>query len=257
MTLLPVEFAYIEPDWPAPDSVRAVITSRQGGGSKAPWGSLNLALHVGDCEQDVMQNRARLGRCTAGKNIFQWLNQTHGTDVVAAAADNIVRDADACFTHEKNLVCAVLTADCLPVLFCNRQGSQVAACHAGWRGLGAGILENTVASFSVPPRDVMAWLGPAIGPDHFEVGSDVRKLMCERYPFMRESEVFTKSVNGQPSRWLMDLYLAAELVLRRAGVSAVFGGGACTYCDDAQFYSYRRDGLTGRFVSCIWLDETS
>ena len=220
---------------------------------KSRGAGLNLALHVGDCEQDVMHNRARLGLSMAERATFQWLNQSHSTDVVAAVPDNTIRDADACFTQEKNLVCAVLTADCLPVLFCNKQGDQVAACHAGWRGLGAGILENTLSSFSVPPEDVMVWLGPAIGPDHFEVRVDVREFMYEHYPFMRKSAVFVEQ-GGCSQRWLMDLYLAAKLVLNSVGVEAVFGGGACTYCDEDQFYSYRRDGLTGRFASCIWLE---
>jgi len=239
---------FISPDWPAPANVRAAVTTRSGGVSVGPYASLNLGDHVGDEPVAVAENRARLVHALALPAEPGWLKQVHGTCVLdAALADG--READAGFATGPGVVCAVLTADCLPVLFCDRHGTHVAAAHAGWRGLAAGMLERTVEALGVPPGDVLAWLGPAIGPEAFEVGEEVRAEFLRHDA--RAAEAFRPSPEG---RWLADLYALARLRLQRQGVTAIHGGGLCTFRDAARFYSYRRDGVTGRMASLVWLD---
>ena len=252
---------WITPDWPAPANVKALVTTRSGGVSLSPWDSMNLATHVGDSPESVQTNRNRLqqqlGLHYAATSQVQWLNQIHGTEVIKAPAvdlpGSIPADADAIFTRQPGLPIAVLTADCLPVFFCDQQGTQVAAAHAGWRGLSAGILEKTVASFSCQPADLLAWFGPAIGPDRFEVGEEVRRQLIEQAGPAVDCEPFFNSVNHKPGYWLADLYGIARAKLNAVGVINITGGQFCTVEQPLQFFSYRRDGQTGRMASVIYM----
>ncbi|NLF54060.1 MAG: peptidoglycan editing factor PgeF [Thauera phenolivorans] len=237
----------IVPDWPAPPTVRALVSTRAGGVSHPPYESLNLATHVGDATQAVSENRARLRKLLPSEPL--WLEQVHGCTVAVTETGGGVPCADASVARTPGRVCAVLTADCLPVLFCNEAGTVVAAAHAGWRGLAAGVLEATLARMEVPPREVIAWLGPAIGPASFEVGGEVRDA------FVGDDAGAAAAFRpgDRAGKWMADLFQLARLRLTRAGVSAVHGGGICTHADSARFYSYRRDGVTGRFASLVWL----
>ncbi len=239
----------IYPDWPAPDTVKAVTTTRQGGVSRAPFTALNLADHVGDRPESVQQNRDLLRRRLRLPTEPVWLEQVHGCSVVTCGSAGPRPRADASYADRPGVVCAVLTADCLPVLFCDRQGSRVAAAHAGWRGLAGGVLESTVAALALPPGQLLAWLGPAIGPQVFEVGAEVRRAFVEQH--VEADGAFAAQANG---RWLADLYRLARIRLRALGVNAVYGGGLCTFTDRQRFYSYRRDQVTGRMATLIWLD---
>ena len=239
---------FVQPDWPAPGNVRACTTSRAGGVSAPPYDSFNLASHVKDAEQSVWQNRALLMERLQLPVQPVWLDQVHGTTVLDAAQASDHPQADAAFTGAPATVCAVLTADCLPVLFCDRAGRTVAAAHAGWRGLADGILEATVRAMPVLPENLLAWLGPAIGPDAFEVGDEVRTAFVQHDP-----EAADAFVVYEPGKWLADLYQLARLRLQAVGVGQVFGGGFCTFRDAARFYSFRREAATGRMASLIWM----
>ncbi len=253
----------IIPDWPAPENVQSLVTTRNvdmaaapsvfGGMSQPPYDRFNLGDHVGDDQAAVAANRACLRKHCPAEPV--WLKQVHGTAVVTAgvalgAADAATGtpEADASVAFTPNRVCVVLTADCLPVLFCNRDGSVVAAAHAGWRGLAAGVLESTVTAMQTPPQEILAWLGPAIGSAAFEVGDEVRAAFVND---LADTEVAFRAT--APGKWLADIYMLARMRLARAGVKAVYGGGFCTYTDAARFYSYRRDKQTGRMASLIWL----
>lgn len=236
----------LQPDWPAPANVRALQTLRTGGCSPAPWGSFNLGDHVGDVPERVAANRAQLRGHLPGEPA--WLQQVHGIVAVDAAAMAKTVVADASFSRQPGVVCAVMTADCLPVLFCDHAGGVVAAAHAGWRGLLAGVLENAVAAMQVPGEQVMAWLGPAIGPRRFAVGDEVRQAFVARDAAAQPA--FKPHTQG---KWLANLELLARQRLNSVGVGAIFGGGMCTVDDHDSFYSYRRDGVTGRMASLIWL----
>lgn len=243
---------WISADWPAPVQVRAGCTTRVGGASAAPWDSLNLGAHVGDAPDAVRENRARLQQGLALPAVPAWLNQVHGTTVVDGAAGETAAEgpgADGAFAAQPGVVCAVLTADCLPVLLCDRAGTRVAAAHAGWRGLAAGVLEAALQALGGDPGQVMAWLGPAIGPAAYEVGDEVREAFVDGDA--RNAPAF---VPARPGHWYADLYALARLRLRAAGVQAVYGGTRCTFSEPARFFSYRRDGVTGRMASLIWLD---
>lgn len=244
---------WLIPAWPAPARVRAFMTTRAGGVSRPPWHSMNPAGHVGDDPAAVAENRRILRADLPAEPI--WLNQVHGT-CVAEGADGEPPCADASLAREPGRVCAVLTADCLPVLFCDRAGTVVAAAHAGWRGLAAGVLEATVAGMAVAPDTILAWLGAAIGPDAFEVGDEVREAFVSRHPLAAVAfrPALPGTLDGAPRKWLADLYVLARIRLADAGVTAVYGGGLCTHADARRFYSYRRDGRTGRMASLIWLD---
>ncbi|MGK9067132.1 peptidoglycan editing factor PgeF [Stutzerimonas chloritidismutans] len=244
MTHWPQE--WLVPKWPAPRNVRACVTTRQGGVSLAPFDAFNLGDHVGDDPLAVAANRQRL-HVTLGC-LPAWLKQTHST-IVTLASEAGRPQADASWTDVAGLACAVLTADCLPVLFCDRDGHRVAAAHAGWRGLAGGILEHTVAELDVAPDRLMAWLGPAIGPASFEVGGEVREAFVTSHA--AASKAFVPSRN--PGRYMADLYHLARIRLAACGVTDVYGGGFCTF-QDPRFYSYRRESHTGRFASLIWLD---
>lgn len=237
---------WITPAWPAPPNVRALITTRTGGVSHGPYASMNPADHVGDDPQAVAANRALLRAQLPGEPF--WLKQVHG-DIVAEAGSGPV-EADACIARAAKQVCAVLTADCLPVLFAASDGSVVAAAHAGWRGLCAGVLERTVAAMGVPGEQVLAYLGPAIGPRAFEVGPEVRAAFMALDA--SAAAAFAPHANG---KYLADLYLLARQRLGFAGVTQVHGGGECTYSDAERFFSYRRDGATGRMAALVWIDR--
>jgi YfiH family protein len=236
--------------WPAPARVRTLVTTRDGGVSLAPYASLNLGQHVGDDPAAVAENRARLRACLPAEPF--WLNQVHGIGVQEACADapDVPPDADAGFTRQPGVVCAVMTADCLPVLLTDRSGSVVAAAHAGWRGLCNGIIEATIARMAVPANDILAWLGPAIGPDAFEVGPEVRAAFMAHGP--TAASAFAAIPDG---KYLADIYLLARQRLNACGVTEVHGGDACTVTERERYFSYRRDGRTGRMASLIWLAD--
>lgn len=239
----------IVPPWPAPPGVKAACTTRGGGVSQAPWASFNLGSHVGDAPEDVLENRRRLGTWAGVDEArFGWLEQVHGAEAVELPAVGVPR-ADASFTSEPGTVCVVLTADCLPVLLCDTEGTRVAAAHAGWRGLCDGVLERTVEHLGNPAR-LMAWLGPAISPGQFEVGPEVREAFVLADP--AAATAFSPAVRS--GHFMADIYQLARQRLANAGVLQVYGGEYCTVSDPALFYSYRRDGQTGRMASFVWLE---
>lgn len=243
----------IVPDWPAPPCVKALFTTRAGGVSTGPYASLNLGAHVGDGALNVLENRRRLGELLPVEPA--WLNQVHGVNVVLAetvpALDRNRLKADAVVTAQKHTPCAVLVADCLPVLFCSEDGTSVGAAHAGWRGLQAGVLERTVEAMNASPAKLMAWLGPAIGPNAFEVGTDVFDAFTA---VSAEDASAFKAIIGKRDKYLADIYTLARRRLQRAGVQAIFGGQFCTVTEPTRFFSYRRDGQTGRMAGLIWID---
>lgn len=236
---------FIQPNWPAPTSVKAVQTTRLGGVSQNQYASLNLGTHVKDKPLYVAQNRQLLSNLVPSEPV--WLNQVHGTQVVDAASASCVPEADASFTHRQQTVCAVMTADCLPILLCNTSGTVVAAVHAGWRGLCDGVIEATVKAMGAECANLMAWLGPAIGPDAFEVGDEVRKQ------FIAHDADAEAAFKSKQDKWLGNLYLLAKQRLEALGVQGVYGEPLCTYSTPEQFFSYRRDGETGRMATMIWL----
>ncbi|MGB3385109.1 MAG: peptidoglycan editing factor PgeF [Marinomonas sp.] len=240
---------HIVASWPAPANVKAYTSTRQGGVSQGEFASLNLGAHVGDSEADVLANRRLFSSRVDMSDSLVWLNQVHGTYVVALPSVQSLIEADGAVTQQENQVCAVLTADCLPVFFCNKQGSQVAVAHAGWRSLCFGVLEETLAHFN-GSDEILVWLGPAIGPAAFEVGGEVRAAFIEQ---QAEAEVaFLSKGNG---KWLGNLYLLAKQRLAAHGVTEVYGGDFCTYQNDDDFFSYRRSGKTGRMASVIWFEK--
>lgn len=240
----------IRPDWPAPKNVRALVTTRQGGVSQPPYDDFNLAMHVGDNPEQVQRNRQQLQQVLETPYEPQWLQQVHGCRVVPARADGEAPEADASFTRQPGLPCAVLTADCLPVLFCTTGGDQVAAAHAGWRGLADGILEATLRSFNAPASEIMAWLGPAIGPEQFEVGADVRDAFLT---FSADSAWAFTPHPVKDGYWFGDMYQLACQRLVNQGVVQIYGGSFCTYNEKERFFSYRRNEVTGRMASIVWL----
>jgi YfiH family protein len=245
---------FIEPDWPAPAAVIALSSTRHGGHSSAPYDSFNLAHHVGDSTAAVAANRNILHGTLGPDARVQWLSQVHGVNVVEAGVGEPYPEADAVWTRRRGIACAVLTADCLPVLFCAANGEVVAAAHAGWRGLLAGVLEATVAAMAVDSAQILAWLGPAIGPASFEIGPEVREQYLDTIPGAQTAACFSPS-RANPDHYYADLYALARIRLDAAGVSRICGGKFCTFGDSRRFYSYRRDGLTGRMASLVMLDS--
>lgn len=241
-------YDWLLPDWPAPERVKALMATRQGGVSSGPYAGLNLATHVGDEPVLVRENRRLLRQALRLPAEPVWLEQVHGVDAVPVDQPGS-RRADAGYSHTPGAVCAVLTADCLPVLFCDASGSRVAAAHAGWKGLLGGVLQNTVRAMG--GGECLAWLGVAIGPRAFEVGDEVRSAFIGR--LAGAAAAFIPS--ARPGHWLADLYALARLALAEAGVQRVYGGGGCTWSDAERFYSYRRNSVTGRMASLIWLAE--
>jgi hypothetical protein len=236
----------IVPAWPAPANVRAMTTTRRRGRSGGAFADFNLADHVGDDPAAVAANRARLRLHLPAEPL--WLRQVHGVRCVVAEAAAPGIEADASVSFRPGTVCAVLTADCLPLLFCDVAGTVVAAAHAGWRGLAAGVIENTVAAMRRPGDELMAWLGPAIGPRAFEVGDEVRAAFLAH-----DAAAAAAFVPHGPGKWLCDLYRLARQRLEALGVRRIAGADFCTASDADRFYSYRRDGATGRMASVIWM----
>jgi len=250
--------AWMEPEWAAPPGVRALCTKRGGGASAAPFESLNLGAHVGDAADAVLENRARLRKAARMPAEPRWLSQVHGIEVADLDTTEGIPVADAAVSARAGTVCAVLTADCLPVLLSTADGAVVGAVHAGWRGLAAGVIETALQALrarAAPGIGIQAWMGPAIGPGHFEVGAEVRTAFLQQDP--AAAEAFAPNDAG---RWQCDLYALARLRLQRQGVGAITGGGLCTYDNAADFYSHRRDvqhlgrAGTGRMASLIWRD---
>jgi YfiH family protein len=262
-----VRVDWIEPDWPAPDGVRALSTVRSGGVSVAPYDTLNLGDHVGDLPEAVAENRRRLVVEAGLPAEPVWLTQVHGIAVLdldtrerlhavptagAAATAGAAVTADAAFTRRPGRVCAILTADCLPVLLTDDLGEVVAAAHAGWRGLAGGVIEATVASLGVAPERLLAWLGPAIGPENFEVGEEVREALLKE-----DSGAGGAFVLNARGRFMADLGVLVRRRLEALGVARIYGGGRCTHADPERYFSHRRDGVTGRQASLIWLERES
>lgn len=241
---------WIVPDWPAPAAVRALSTLRGGGVSAPPYASLNLGSHVGDLPAAVAENRRRLRAAGALPAEPLWLAQVHGARVLDLDADEVPGEADAAITHRPGRVCAVLTADCLPVLLACASGDGVAAVHAGWRGLAAGVIEAAVRALGSAPASILAWLGPAIGPGHFEVGAEVHDALLQQDP--AAGSAFERNARG---RHLADLYTLARRRLERLGIEQIYGGGECTFAAADRYFSHRRDGVTGRQATLIWLES--
>ena len=250
---------FITPNWPAPKNVHALQTNRHKGHSQAPFDSLNFGMHVNDNPMHVAQNRQLLSEHLPREPV--WLNQTHSITVVDAANTTCLPNADASFSTKKNVVCVVMTADCLPVLLCDKAGTIVIAVHAGWRGLCDGAIEASIdeacRAAQIMPADLMAWLGPAIGPNAFEVGAEVRDQFIMQDGQAEAAFKPHKNDNQEQNKWLANIYQIATQRLNNCGVSQVYGGGIesdfCTFTQKEQFFSYRRDGVTGRMASLIWL----
>lgn len=252
--------SFIYPDWPAPNRVFALVTTRTGGVSEPPFDSFNLALHVNDDPASVLANRASLRDLLEPGLQLQWLQQVHGTKVIRAAENASELRGDAVFIDQPGLAGVVMTADCLPVFFAARDGRSAAVAHAGWRGLVDGILERTLESFAVPPADLICWLGPAIGPCHFEVGKEVLEAFldaCGDDVQRLEIRELAFRAAAKSGKYCADLYSLARLRLQHCGVVDVHGGGLCTYCDAERFYSYRREPITGRIASVIGIKRFS
>jgi YfiH family protein len=243
------KLAFIQPNWPAPANVHAASTLRSGGVSREPYDTFNLAAHVGDELQAVTENRRLLKSALRLSAEPAWLEQIHSDIVVEVASASPPPRADASVARSAGSVCAILTADCLPVLFCSRDGDRVAAAHAGWRGLAAGILDTTVGSLGLPGGELIAWLGPAISQQAYEVGDDVR-IAC----LARDSGAASAFKPNARGRWQCDLYQLARRNLAQLGVHAVYGGDYCTYADSDRFYSFRRDGQCGRMATLVWME---
>ena len=237
----------IAPDWPAPANVKALQTTRNGGISAAPYDTLNLGLHVGDDPVRVNRNRQLLAPLMPSEPV--WLEQVHGTVVANADAAGCRVVADACIARQRGSVCVVMTADCLPVLLCDEAGTVVGAAHAGWKGLAAGVIEATVKAMGIEPQKLLAWMGPAIGPEAFEVGEEVRAAFVAHQS--QASEAFV--AHGDQGKYHADIYLLARQRLQALGITRISGGNYCTYHQKDKFFSYRRDGVTGRMGTFIWI----
>ena len=246
----------IAPEWPAPWGIKAVFTLRSGGVSVAPYDSLNLGSGLGDSAEAVAENRRRLRTLLRLPSEPVWLEQVHGTEVLELAKDPRTSEtafaADASVTREAGVVCTIRVADCMPVLFAARDGSAIGAAHAGWRGLAAGVLEATVRRLGVPPGELLAWMGPAIGVDHFEVGDEVREAFIAG-----DGDAAPAFVPNARGRWQCDLYALAKRRLSSIGVSGIHGGGWCTFADPGRFFSYRRDRQCGRMAALIWMEGSA
>ena len=250
---------FITPNWPAPKNVHALQTNRHKGHSQAPFDSLNFGMHVNDNPMHVAQNRQLLSEHLPSEPV--WLNQTHSITVVDAANTTCLPNADASFSTKKNVVCVVMTADCLPVLLCDKAGTIVIAVHAGWRGLCDGAIEASIdaacRAAQIMSADLMAWLGPAIGPNAFEVGAELRDQFIMQDGQAEAAFKPHKNDKQEQNKWLANIYQIAAQRLNNCGVSQVYGGGIesdfCTFTQNEQFFSYRRDGVTGRMASLIWL----
>ena len=242
---------WIVPDWPVPSWIKAGSTTRTGGVSLPPYNSLNLGDHVGDELELVKHNRSLLKETRKLPAEPVWLQQVHGIEVVDATFAKGVPIADASYTSKQEVVCVVMTADCLPVLLADEEGRHIAAIHAGWRGLADGVIEATVKQMGSSASKLMAWLGPAIGPKAFEVGGEVREIFLSQ-----DSVAKSAFIPSSNDRWLADLYTLAHQRLRALGLEKVYGGHWCTFSEKERFYSYRRDGVTGRMATFIWIEQS-
>lgn len=243
----------ISPTWQVPANIHAVMSTRLGGVSQAPFDSLNLGNHVGDNPDDVAQNRALLQQALHLPQAPVYLNQTHSTRVLhLPLGENEDLNADAVYTNQPNQVCLVMTADCLPVLFCSADGQEIAAAHAGWRGLCDGMLEATVAAFQCPPEKIKVWLGAAISQKAFQVGQEVIDQFCAFDPQAAAAFIEDPTTSG---KFLGNLYQIARQRLQRLGITEIRGGEYCTFTEQDRFFSYRRDGKTGRMATLIWRSE--
>jgi hypothetical protein len=242
--------AIYTPDWPIPSSVSAISTTRELGYSHAPFHQFNLATHVNDEYDSVQKNRQLLIEQASLPESPRWLIQTHSNSSIQSDNWHENIEGDACYSNQPNHVCVIMTADCLPLLICNRKGTEVAAIHAGWRGLANGIIANTLNKFSDKPTELLVWLGPAIGPKAFEVGQDVFDIFTQRDP---QSALAFEPTDAD--HYLADIYLLAKQQLSEFGITEVYGGERCTFNEPDRFFSYRRDGETGRMASMIWLNK--
>jgi len=241
---------FIEPDWQAPVCISAFCTTRPGGVSVEPYDSLNLAQHVGDDIQSVDSNREILMRELELPTKPCWLNQTHSTRVETILdVEQYNANVDAAITHQANVITVVMTADCLPILLCSRAGDEVAAIHAGWRGLADGIVQATLAAMDSPAKELLAWIGPAISQNRFEVGDEVHEIFITQ-----NSEAKKRFIGNRPGHWLCDLPGLASDILKDSGLNAVKQSGLCSFEDESRFYSYRREKVTGRMASLIWIN---
>lgn len=249
----------ITPSWPAPVVVRACITTRTGGVSLGPYAANNVGLHVGDNPAHVIQNRRALAQQLTLTTTPQWLEQIHGVKVIHAKSDGVVRTADGSYTDQPGVVCAVMTADCLPIFLCDKKGTQVAVVHCGWRSLANGICARALQKFTVDGADMLAYLGPAISQAHFEVGVDVLDAFFKRARNIEHQEQIAAAFKPgrRPLHFYADIYALARAELRALGVDAIYGEDDCTYTQRDRFFSYRRDGVTGRMASLIWLARPS
>lgn len=245
-----MSLGWLNIDWPAPPGVRVLSSFRGGGASAAPYASLNLGDHVGDNPEAVADNRRALIAAAGLPAEPVWLEQVHGVNVADLDAPGPYGPADAAVTRQAKRVCAILTADCLPVVLATESGDRIAAAHAGWRGLSAGVIEATVQAIGASPQRLIAWLGPAIGPQHFEVGAEVRQGFVSADP--GDVDAFKKNAEG---RFMADLAWLARRRLQRLGISRVHGGGECTYASADRYFSHRRDGITGRQGTFIWRES--
>ncbi|MBL8498703.1 peptidoglycan editing factor PgeF [Nitrosomonas sp. JL21] len=245
---------WIIPDWPAPGNVKSLFTTRIGGVSGSinkTYASFNVAMHVNDDCQDVERNRALLRRYLPAAP--QWLKQVHGTHPVAVDAPHAtIPEGDAAFSGRSGSVCVIMVADCLPVFLCDTSGTAVGVAHAGWRGLAGGVIERLIAAMEKKPDELMAWLGPAIGPKYFEVGVDVHNAFVGQDA--QAEQAFIAIGNSGQQKWLADIFLLARQRLVKQGVTRIYGGDVCTFSDSERFFSYRRDGETGRMAALIWLE---
>lgn len=240
----------ITPNWSAPSNVVAFTTTRLGGISPAPYTSLNLGINTQDSDSHIAQNVQQLCQQFNLPETPNWLAQVHKADVIEITEHYQRQQADASFTRQPHKICTVLTADCLPILICNQQGTEIAAIHAGWRSLAQGVIENTLARLESPANELIAWLGPAISADVYEVGKDVKAAFVDQYP--EDKNAFTPNAHG---KYLMDLKQLATRRLKRAGVNAITHSEHCTFSDPETFYSYRRDGETGRIATLIYFTQ--
>ncbi len=240
---------YLIPQWPAPSSVKTRVTTRQNGNSAAPFNEFNLAAHVSDLEEAVKANRLQLQTELRFKNPIQFLTQIHGTEVINYDQPIENLTADACYTTQKNQACAVLTADCLPLLICNEAGTEIAAIHAGWRGLLSGVIDTTLKEFKSSPAELLAWLGPALGPCHLQLNEAIQT------DYLQADPNFFPAFETRNDEVFADFHKLAQINLQRLGVTQIYHENTCTYCDKELFYSHRQDqGTTGRFASLIWIE---
>ncbi|MFQ5659312.1 MAG: peptidoglycan editing factor PgeF [Gammaproteobacteria bacterium] len=245
--------AWVPADWPAPGRIHAGTSTRRSGYSLPPFDSLNLALLDGDDTGRVLRNRRYLRELLALPDEPVWLQQVHGNRVLTAPLPATRTPADGIYTNKAESVCAVLTADCVPLLLCHKSGTGIAAVHVGWRGLCRDIIENAIKRFSAPSNRILAWIGPHIGAEHYEVGKKVRNACIDSLS-SAASEAFTMSRSGH---WFADLNRLVRLNLVKLGVSEIYSCGRCSYREEKDFYSYRRDRETGRMASLIWMDRHS